>query len=161
MRTIPPSLPPMPHIVSSSCRRRHPSSSRQKCLSKLAFKIGLLPTRRRHRGRPDNHRSSSDSRCRVSEAEEEEGEEAEAEAEIVKNVLLGGDRRDFDVGGQRSLRPPLPGRDPRRGLVSRAAREAVAVGQRSENTFYVGNPTSRCFSGCAYKDYPITQSVTR
>ena len=130
----------MPHIVSSSSRRRHSSSSRQKCLSKLAFKIGLLPTRRRRRrrGRPDNHRSSSDSRCRVSEAEEEE-EEAEAEggeeAEIVKNVLLGGDRRDFDVGGggQRRLRPPLPGRDPRRGLVSRADR--AAVGQESQDAF--------------------------
>ena len=103
MRTDSPPL--MPHRIVSH---------RQRCLngsSKPAFNIGL-PSSRPHPCslRPaDNHRSSSD------------GDDGQEEEEVVKNVLQHLLLLDDDgdgQGGQHRLRPPLPRRHPRRGVVS-------------------------------------------
>ena len=105
MRTVSSSLPPllMPHIVfSPSASRRQ----RQKCLSsKLAFKIGLPRHLRSLHSllRPDNHRSSS------------------SDDDVEKNVLNYDDRVGQD--GQHRLRPHLPRRHPRRGMVSHGRRQ--------------------------------------
>ena len=102
MRTDSPPL--MPHRIVSH---------RQRCLngsSKPAFKIGL-PSSRPPPLRPaDNHRSSSDN--------DGDGQEEE---EVVKNVLQHLLLLDDDgdgQGGQHRLRPRLPRRHPRRGVVS-------------------------------------------
>ena len=100
MRTDSPPL--MPHRIVSH---------RQRCLngsSKPAFKIGLPSSRPPPCSlRPaDNHRSSSD---------------GDGEEEVVKNViqhLLLLDDDGDGQGGQHRLRPPLPRRHPRRGVVS-------------------------------------------
>ena len=101
MRTDSPPL--MPHRIVSH---------RQRCLngsSKPAFKIGLPSSRPPPCSlRPaDNHRSSSD---------------GDGQEEVVKNVLqhllLFLDDDGNGQGGQRRLRPPLPRRHPRRGMVS-------------------------------------------
>ena len=101
MRTDSPPL--MPHRIVSH---------RQRCLngsSKPAFKIGLPSSRPPPCSlRPaDNHRSSSDG----------DGQEEEVVKNVLQHLLLLDDDGDGQWG-QHRLRPRLPRRHPRRGVVS-------------------------------------------